>query len=264
MAYVDVHTHLDHPKFKDDLNEVIQRAKDAGVKSIVANGVNPATNRIALQLAEQHDIIQAALGLYPVEIFAKEDPKAAYEVNDYEKNPLDIDKEIEFIKRNKYKVIALGEIGLDNHWVKDRLPEQKEVFMKFIELAEKLNKPIIVHSRDAEQETIDAIESSKIKKVVMHCFGGNMKLIKHCADNGWSFSIPPNVVRSSHFQSIVNNVITNQLLTETDAPYLAPNRDQRNEPAFVVEAVKKIAEIKGFEEKEVENNMWLNYQRMFL
>ncbi len=264
MAYVDVHTHLDHPKFKDDLNEVIQRAKDVGVKAIIANGVNPLTNRMALELAEKHDIIKAALGIYPVEIFSKENPKAAYEVNDYDKKSLDVDAEIEFIKKNKDKIIALGEVGLDNHWVKDRLKEQKEVFIKFIELAEKLKVPIIVHSRDAEQDTIDTIESSTTKKVIMHCFGGNMKLTKKCADNGWSFSIPPSVVRSSHFQSIVNTVNINQLFTETDAPYLAPSKDQRNEPAFVVQAVKKIAELKKFEEKEVENNIWMNYQRMFL
>jgi len=172
--------------------------------------------------------------------------------------------EIEFIRANKDKIIALGEVGLDNHWVKDRLKEQQDVFFKFIELAEKIKKPIIVHTRDAEVEAIETIESSKIKKVVMHCFGGNKKLIKHCADNGWSFSIPPSVVRSSHFQYIVDNVNINQLFTETDAPYLAPTKDQRNEPAFVVQAVKKIAEIKGFEEKEVENNIWLNYQKLFL
>jgi TatD DNase family protein len=261
MAYVDVHTHLDHPKFKDDLDEVIQRAKDAGVKAIIANGVNPKTNRMALELAGKYDLIKAALGLYPVELFGKEQPKLLYEIND---GIPDVDAEIEFIKKNKDKIIALGEIGLDNHWVKGRLAEQKEVFLRFIELGEKLKKPIIVHSRDAEQETIDTIGSSKIKKVVMHCFGGNIKLTKRCADNGWSFSIPPSVVRSSHFQRIVEEVNINQLLTETDAPYLAPAKDQRNEPAFVVHAVKKMAELKKFEEKEVENNIWLNYQRMFL
>ena len=124
--------------------------------------------------------------------------------------------------------------------------------------------PIVAGGNDAEQETIDALESSKIKNVVMHCFGGSLKLTKQCRDNGWNFSIPPSVVRSSHFQRIVEEVNINQILTETDAPYLAPAKDQRNEPAFVVQAVKKIAELKKFEEKEVENNIWLNYQRLFL
>jgi len=247
--------------FKDDLDEVIQRARTAGLKAIIVNGVNPKTNRIALQLAEKHDIIKPALGIYPVEIFGKEKPKLLYEVND---GPPDIQKEIEFIKKNKDKITALGEIGLDNHWVKGRLDEQKEVFIKLIGLAESLKKPIIVHSRDAELETIETIESSTIKKVVMHCFGGNLKLTRRCCDNGWNFSIPPSVVRSSHFQRIVEEVNINRLLTETDAPYLAPAKDQRNEPAFVVQAVKKISEIKKLEEKETENNIWLNYQNLFL
>lgn len=261
MAYVDVHAHLDHPMFKDDLDEVIQRAEVAGVKAIIANGVNPKTNRMALQLAGQHDIVKAALGLYPVELFGKENPKLLYAMND---GPPDIEMELEFIKANKDSIIAIGEVGMDDHWVRGRLAEQRDVFVKFIRLAEKLKKPLIVHSRRAEEETIDAMESSSVRKAVMHCFGGSIKLAKRCADNGWSLSIPPNISRSSHFQRIVEEININNILTETDAPYLAPDRDQRNESSFVVQAIKKIAEIKNFEEKEVENNIWLNYQRMFL
>ncbi len=109
------------------------------------------------------------------------------------------------------------------------------------------------------------LESSSIdaKKVVLHCFSGNKKLIKHAADNGWNFSIPPVIVRLQHFQMMAEIININQLLTETDAPYLSPYPGKTNEPAYVAETIKKIAEIKGFEQEEVANNIFMNFQRIF-
>jgi len=249
MAFVDVHAHIDHAQFKNDLDEVIDRARKAGVVSIINNGLDVKTNRKTLELAEKYDIVKAALGFYPGDAL-----QVSEEV---------IDNEIKFILDNKNKITAIGEIGLDNHWIKGKLDEQKKTFSKLIELAEKINKPILVHSRSAEQDCIDFLESTSIKKVIVHCFSGNTTQVKRIADNGWFFSIPCNVVRSKHFQKIVKNVNINQLFTETDAPYLAPEKDQRSESSFVTQSIKKIAELKGFEEKEVENNIFLNYKRLF-
>ena len=161
---------------------------------------------------------------------------------------------------NKDKLLFIGEVGLDYAQTKDK--EQQETFQKMISLAEKLKKSLVVHSRKAEQEAVAMLESSKAKKVIMHCFSGNFSLIKKIEDNGWHFSIPTNIVRSTHFQELVRKVDINQLLTETDSPFLSPYPRKRNEPSFVIEAVKKIAEIKGMDIIEVENNLFMNFQRL--
>ncbi len=261
MPLVDVHAPLDHALFRNDLDAVLQRAEKAGVKAIVCNGVNPESNRAVLKLAERFPVIKPALGIYPVDALSKE-----MELGEYPGRPapFDPDEEIEFIRRQRKKIIALGECGLDDHWVKGVLDKQEIVFKKMIQLAIELDKPIIVHSRDAEERTIEILEACEVKKVLMHCFGGSLKLAKRVEKNSWYLSIPPNVARSMHFQRMAEEININHLLTETDSPYLAPQKDQRNEPAFVAEAIKKIAAIKKFDVKETENAIFLNYQQLFL
>lgn len=264
MILVDVHAHLDHSRFKDDLDDVIKRAKEAGVKSIITSGVNSRTNRLILEIAKKYDIVKASFGLYPIDALAKEleEGEADSFVRDTE--AIDVDAELEWIKKNKDKCLAIGECGLDYKWVTGKEKEQKAIFQKVIETAEKINKPIIVHSRKAEADAVDMLESSKLKKVVMHCFSGNKKLIFKAAENGWYFSIPPVITRLQHFQMMADMVNINQLLTETDCPYLSPFPGQRNEPAFVIETIKKIAEIKRFVPEEVANNIYVNYTSVFL
>ena len=261
MPLVDVHAHLDDPQFEQDLPQVIERAVQAGVHAVITNGVNPETNRTVLQLAKQYSIVKAALGIYPIDALAKEVQLGEHHLT--MPKAFDVDEELAFIQKQKSSIIAIGEIGLDNHWVKGKLAPQLEVFQKLLSLAKKMRKPVLVHSRDAELETIEAIESSGVKLVDMHCFGGNKKLVKRIEDNGWWLSIPPNVVRSSHFQSIVHAVDINQLLTETDSPYLAPDKNQRNEPAFVALTVQKIAELKKMDRIEVEQVIFKNYRDVF-
>ncbi|MBD3248511.1 YchF/TatD family DNA exonuclease [Candidatus Woesearchaeota archaeon] len=263
MILVDVHSHLDHGRFKDDLDNVIEDAKKNNVGAIITSGVNTSTNRLALELSEKYDIVKASFGLYPVDALAKEMEQGESEGFTRDVERLDVDKEIEWIIKNKDKCVGIGECGLDYHWVKDKNEEQKKIFWKIIEMAEKINKPLIVHSRKAELDAVDMLESSNAKKVVMHCFMGKKSLIRRAADNGWSFSIPPVITRLQHFQMMADIVNLSQLLTETDAPYLSPYPGERNEPAFVMEIIKKIAEIKGMDNEEVANNIWMNYTRLF-
>jgi TatD DNase family protein len=265
MILVDVHTHLDHERFKKDLDEVIERARKAGVKRIITSGVNSITNRIVLKIAEKYpDIVKVSFGLYPLDALAKEveEGEAAGFPRDIQ--PINVDEELEWIKENKDKCEAIGECGMDFNWGREKEFEQKQVFQKVIETVEKINKPIIVHTRKAELEVIEMLESSNLKKVVLHCCMARKHLIKRAADNGWYFSIPPIITRLQHFQVIADIVSINQLLTETDAPYLSPFPGERNEPAFVIETIKKIAEIKNFMPEEVANNIWVNYNRLFL
>ena len=250
---LDIHAHLDHFQFKDDLPDVIERAKDV---LIVASGINPETNRFALYLSGKYRNVKASLGLYPIEALEAEIKRGEYPI---EPEKFDIDGEIGFIKENKDLIVAIGEIGLDYSLVPETEKKQKELFQKMIEFAEKIKKPVVIHSRKAEQEVIDMLESSRLKKIILHCFCGKQKLVKRAQDNGWYFSIPTNVVKSQQMQFIAETTNINNLLTETDSPYLSPYPGKRNEPSFVIEAVKKIAEIKRMDVKEAENNIFKNY-----
>jgi len=252
---VDVHAHLDFEGLRERLDEVIANAKNAGVKSIITSGVNPETNRIALEIVNKYpDIVHASWGLYPIDALEREGLIG---------KPIDVDSEIEFLKKNKDKFISVGEVGLDLHSGKD-LARQKEAFSKVLDAAKKVNKTVLVHSRKAESEAIDMLESHGMKKVVMHCFTAKKSLVKRAYDLGYYFSIPPVIVRLQQFQDMADFVDINHILTETDAPFLSPFKDKRNEPAFVVETINKIAEIKKMDKIEVINNIWMNYQKLFL
>ena len=277
MILVDVHAHLDHARFKEDLDEVILRAREAGVKSIITSGVNSRTNRLVLKLAEKYDIVKASFGLYPIDALSAEidDGKADGTCSSETSSTLaqgfvrdteaiNVDEDLVCTVKNKDKCIAIGECGLDYKWVTGKEKEQQRIFQKVIDTVEKINKPIVIHSRKAELDAVEMLESSNIKKVIMHCFNGKKSLIKRAADNGWYFSVPPVITRLQHFQMMAEMVNINQLLTETDCPYLSPFPDQRNEPAFVIETIKKIAEIKNFVPEEVASNIWMNYSNVFL
>ncbi|MBT3405986.1 TatD family hydrolase [Candidatus Woesearchaeota archaeon] len=261
MRLLDVHLHLDHPLFDKDRDDVVKRAVDSGVKVMVTNGINPRTNRISLKYGEVYDEVKVALGIYPTEVLVAEVEEGSQrEVVE----KFDEDEEIAFIESQKDKIVAVGECGMDFYWIQEGKDKQRVLFQKMIDLAKRIEKPIIVHTRKAELECVEMLEKNEMNKVLLHCFGGRLHLAKRAADNGWYLSIPPSIVRSSHFQRIVEEVNVSNLLTETDAPYLAPGKDQRNEPTFVSETVKKIAEIKKMDANEVADIIFMNYQRLFL
>jgi len=251
MLLVDVHSHID--VFQgEELRKVISNSIDAGVKVIINNGIDKDSNRKTLELSKRYSIVKPALCFHP-ELIEK-----------FQKNF--IEEEIDFIRNQKSRIIAIGEIGLDYHWVKDKdlRDKQIEMFKEFLLLARELKKPIMVHSRDAESDTIKIIEEFQFRDVIMHCFGGDLELVDRIIKNNWYVSIPPIICKSSHFQNIVKKVTLKNILTETDAPWLSPYKDKKNEPAFVFETIKKIAEIKGMTTEDVANNIFLNYQRLFL
>ena len=255
--YIDVHAHLYEPYF-EDIDEVIKRAEEAQVTTIIINGLNKTTNRRVLELAKKHKIVKAALGIYPTEAVPKDQLK-----HEIPQDSFNINEELKFIEKNKDNIIALGEVGLDNKEITKK-ETQTEVFTRIIKLGKKLNKPLIIHSRKAEEELINLLEQEKAKKVIMHCFSGKKKLVQRVADNGWSCSIPTCVTRSEQFQNIINTLPIKQLFAETDAPYLSPFKDTRNEPAYIVESYKMIAKIKKLTLEETKNLIFQNYQKLFL
>jgi len=244
--FVDVHAHLDDKAFKSDLELVVKRAEEAGVKAIINNGIDPLSNRKTLDLAGMFPVIKAALGIFPT-----------YAVKMKEN---DFKKELFFI--SKSDPIAIGEVGLDLHHL-NSIEKQAPLFRKFIKLSNDLDIPVIVHTRKAEKEAIEILESENAKNVILHCFSGSMELARRCEKNGWYFSIPPIIKTSKHFRELTRNISITRLLTETDAPYLSPIRGQRNEPSFVRTSIKIIAEVKGLNELEVERNIFANFQRIF-
>ena len=255
---VDVHSHLDHHLLADKIDEIIQRAKNAGLRHIITNGINPETNRKCLELSKKYEIVKCAMGLYPRDALKKEIESGDYPLKN---SDFDVDEEIDFIRKNKNNIVAISEVGLD--FVNGESKEQIEDFEKMIKLAEELKKPIVVHSRKAEHKCIEMLESSKNKKIIMHCFSGKKSLVKRISDNGWLLSIPTIVVRSQQFQDIAGNVPITQLFCETDSPYLSPYKEKTNEPAFVAESYSKIAEIKEMDVIEAINNIYMNWQKVF-
>lgn len=259
---IDVHAHLDDKKFGNQqfLDEVINRAKAADVKVIIVNGLNRDSNRNCIALSKKYDIIKCALGMYPQDSEKLDDKQLQDELEFIEHNIKD--------KNNKNKIVAIGEVGLDFYWTKpdekEKIEKQKRAFEKLIDLSIRLDVPIIVHSRKSEQECVEMLEQKKAKKVVMHCFSGNKNLVERIIKNKWFFSIPANINNSEHFQMIVKLCPLQQILTETDAPYLSPTSGAINEPANVAVTIKKIAELRGMTAEETEKNIFMNYQKLFI
>jgi TatD DNase family protein len=262
MKLIDIHTHLDHERFKPDLDKVIERARNAGV-TIITSGVNSRTNRLILDIQKKYPEIKVSFGIYPLDALAEElkAGEAAGFARDVEE--FDLDKELEWIEENKDKCVAIGECGLDYNYITNKKEEQKEVLDKIIKLVEKIDKPIILHTRKAESDVLDIMEKSKLKKVILHCFSGRKTLIKRGIDLGYYFSIPPVITRLQHFQTLVSMVPIEQLLTETDAPYLSPVAGERNEPSNVQVTIKEIAKIKNLPEEKVAEIIFNNAKKLF-
>jgi len=257
---VDVHSHLSFAQFEKDLDEVIKRAEQANVKYILCSGVGHSSNVKVLELAKKYNIIHASLGLYPIDLLGGKLPDDVVR----ELEPINLDEELKFIAKNKKDVMAIGEIGMDFKITNDFRKEQQENFEKILSFAEKINKPVVIHTRNAEKECLDVLETTLLKNVVLHSFTGRMTQVKRAEDLGYYFSIPTVVTRLLHFQEVIKRVSLNQILTETDAPYLSPYKNERNEPAFIVETLKIISKIKNIEQQEAEKIIFSNFQKIFL
>ncbi len=246
MGFIDAHCHLD---LCTDVTGAITRARAAGITKIVTNGVNPLSNRKALQFATCHKEVETGLGLYPID---------ALSLNDQT-----IDEELGFIRANRKLIIAIGEIGLDFKEDSNNHERQQYIFRKMIALAQELQKPIIVHSRHAEQTCIELLEAAGMKRVIMHCFSGKWSLVQRIIQNGWFLTIPTHVTRSEQMQRIAREIPLTHLFCETDAPFLHPQKLEQNEPALVVESYKTVAIIKGLPIEDIRVMIEKNYVRLF-
>jgi len=273
MKLVDVHCHLNHALFKDKVEEVVARAKKAGVQRIIASGTNTAANQQVLELAKLDPIIKVSLGMHPIDVLGLSEGETGIPK---QKEPIDLEKEFAFIEKNKDKIVAIGEVGLDYHWDKEHHQKQQDIFRKIIRFAIKINKPLVIHAWEGEEDVLKILEEENKDDnkeenkrnggkvpIIMHCFGGRKSLVTKAKELGYYFSIPPSTVRTGNFNTMIRKVPLTQLLTETDAPWQSLHKGEINEPANVLETVKKIAEIKGINVEEATEQIWNNYVKVF-
>lgn len=249
----DTHTHLNADQFKEDVDDVIRRALDAGVKNMVVVGFNRKTINGALELAERYDFIYAAIGWHPVE---------------------SIDMTIEDLRwiedlSSHSKVVALGEMGLDYHWDTSPKSVQKDVFRKQIKLAKKVKLPIVIHNRKAGADVIDILEQEAVHDLggIMHCFSEDVETAERCLQLNFHISIggPVTFKNAKWPKEVARAVPLDRLLIETDCPYLAPHphRGKRNEPAYVKLVAEQIAHLKGISYEELVRKTSDNARQLF-
>lgn len=260
--YVDVHSHLTHEDFANDLPQVVQRAEASGLGAIIVNGLEPHSNRRILELAKIYPIIKAALGIYPIDAINGLGASLPHPVARF-----DVDEEIAFIEAQILagRVFAIGECGLDGYWVgEETFAEQERVFEALIEKAKNHNLPLIIHTRKREERAMEILAHHNVEHVDFHCYGGKAKPALQAAEKyGWYFSIPANARRSESFRKLLKELPPDRILTETDCPYLGPEKGERNEPANVVGTVALLAELRGISVDAAEDLVWSNYKRLF-
>lgn len=250
---IDTHTHLDASKFDSDRDEVIRRAYEAGVTTMVNIGFNRETIPTTMQLAEKYPFIYAAVGWHPVDAI--------------DMQPEDLDWIRELCAHEK--VVAIGEIGLDYYWDTSPKEVQQDVFRSQIRLAKELKKPIVIHNRDAHADIVRILQEEDAKEIggIMHCFSGSVETAKQCLDMNFyiSFGGPLTFKNARVPKEVLATVPLDKILFETDAPYLAPDpyRGKRNESAYVVYVAQAAAEIKGKSLEEISKISTDNAKKCF-
>lgn len=232
---IDTHSHIFKEDY-DNIDEVINNMKD---NIIIVSGTNDETNKEVLDLVSKYDNVYGTLGIHPSEI----DTITNDSFNIIEDN------------LNNKKIIGIGEVGLDYYWVKDNKDRQKELFIKQIELAKKYNKAVVVHSRDSIEDTYDIVKDYKEVKFIIHCFSSSLEMANKFIKLGCKLGIGGVLTfkNSKKLKEVVENIDINNLLLETDSPYLTPEpyRGNKNEPYNIIYVAEEIAKIKNISLKEV-------------
>lgn len=249
----DTHAHLNDEQYKEDLEEVIERAQNEGVSHMVVVGFDRPTIEKAMELAERFEFIYACVGWHPVDAIDMKEEDLLW-IEELTKHP---------------KVVAIGEMGLDYHWDKSPKDIQKEVFRKQIRLAKKVKLPIVIHNREATADIVEILKEEKAEEVggIMHCFSGSSEIAMECVKMNFYISLggPVTFKNAKKPKEVAAEIPLNKLLIETDCPYLAPHpfRGQRNEPGLVKLVAEKIAEIKGITTEEVAEITTQNAKKLF-
>lgn len=249
----DTHVHVNAEQFNEDLEEVIERAQEAGVENMIVVGFDRPTITRAMELVELYEFMFAAVGWHPVDAIDMTEEDLQW-IEELCAHP---------------KVVAIGEMGLDYHWDKSPKDIQQEVFRKQIRLAKKVGLPIIIHNREATADIISILKEEEASEVggIMHCFSGSAETALECIDLNFYISLggPVTFKNAKKPKEVAAAVPLDRLLIETDCPYLAPHpyRGKRNEPSYVKLVAEQIAEIKQLTVEEVSQATTNNAKKLF-
>jgi len=263
VGLFDVHAHLTHPKLAGDCAAVLARARSAGLTTIISNGLNPADNAAVLALAARDSLVRPALGFYPVDSVLPQMRAAGV---DYPREGEECSTEdgIAHVREHVQQAFAVGEIGLDGHWVPEPFwPAQEQAFRALVSIALEADKPIIIHSRKREARAFEILQELGAERVCWHCFGGRVKLARRIAEHGHYFSIPANAARSESFTRMLETLPRERILLETDCPYLAPEPGARNEPSNVAATAAHTCKLWNVPRASLEDLLATNFERLF-
>lgn len=251
LSFIDTHCHLEMKEFDPDREEVIKRARKAGLEAMITIGSDLEGTLEGVRLAESHDFIYCSVGIHP------------HEAKDFTDQTYSLLKEL----TQKKKVIAVGETGLDYHYDHSPRDLQRTVFKRQLGLASETGLPIIIHSRQAEEDTLNIVRESGNSHGVFHCFSGNADMAEQVMAMGFSISIagPVTFKKAIGLHEVARMVPDDYLLLETDAPYLTPEpfRGRRNEPAYMLNTANKIADLRGISLQDLSRITTLNARRLF-
>lgn len=258
MELFDTHSHYNDEKFDEDRVQIIKDTYESGVTKFVCAGYNIESSKKAIEMSQKYEFIYSICGISPNDI-----PQS--EQNLWK----DIEKITQIVRENKTnKLVAIGEIGLDYYWNKENKELQKEAFIKQIDLANEMNLPIVIHSRDASIDTIEIIRKHIVRKSgIFHCCQFNQEMIRQALELGYyiSFAGPVTFKNSKNASDIVRMVPLDRILIETDSPYLAPepNRGKRNDSRNVKYIAQKIADFKEMSIDEIAKITYENAKKIF-
>ena len=274
MKLIDTHAHINFAAYKDDFSDVIKRSQKIGM-GIINIGTQYSTSQQAVSIAHQYKDIWAAIGTHPINLQEKN-------IDDFDDNELlpeemttvaeevDFDKFLNLAKDNK--VVAIGEIGLDYHHLKENhdinslKQKQQEALVKFIDIANEVNKPIIIHCWDAYEDLLKILKTHPAnKKGVIHSFIGGYKTARKFINLGYAIGINGIATYSDNYKRLIREIELESVVLETDCPYLAPAsiRGQRNEPIYVIEVAQFIADVLEVPLEKVFEKTTINAKRIF-
>lgn len=256
MELFDSHAHLDDEKFDEDRESLVEEIRKAGITKLISAGYSLEGSRRGKELAEKYDFIYTTAGISPNDI-----PQTQEEL-------WIMLEEIEAIAKQSGKVVAIGEIGLDYYWNDENKELQKLAFEKQIDMANRLELPIVIHTREAVMDTLAILKQKEVlKKGVFHCCPLNRELVKEALKLGFyiSFAGPITFKNSKNANEIIEMVPNDRMLIETDSPYLSPEplRGTRNDPRNVRFVAQKVAEVKGMTLEETAKITYQNAERLF-
>ena len=248
LPLIDTHAHLCDPAFQPDLTATLENAAQAGVKAIIAVGEDLKDARRNLEMAAAFPAIKAAAGLYPTHLGME-----------------DAVKMVVFIRQNRDRLVAIGEVGLDFWVVQDASDRerQREIFSLFVDLSIELDLPLNVHSRSAGRHAVELLLEKGARRVQLHAFDGKYAAARSAVEAGYFFSIPPSIVRSRQKQKLVKHLPVDCLLLESDSPVLGPVHGQRNEPGNLPVALQTLAALKELSEGDLASAIFNNTSKLY-